>query len=301
MTESVHSDSMMALPKTPMSPIQSPVIPEGPEWCYQLKWDGVRTLARLDGSGGVELFSKRIELRNAAFPEIVALLKSVQVGACLVDGEIVYFDGVRPNFQLGRLGGVNRKPRDDLIYVMFDLLGDGSEDLRPLPFRERFRRLSEKFPKKNPRLFVTDLYEDGQALWEWVQKHEWEGIVSKRLDSPYTEGKKHNDWFKKRKELQLTAEVVGIKLNNGQVASLVLRYEDRYIGHVSGLDQNSKRLLEEFMRKYPGECPFPSLTPGMKKSEVMWLSVPFPCRVAALEFTDSGILRHPRLLGFGTS
>lgn len=301
MTESVKSDSFIVLPKTPMSPIQSPDIPEGPEWCYQLKWDGVRILARLDGNGGVELFSKKIELRNAAYPEIVTLLKAERVGACLLDGEIVYFDGFRPNFQRGRLGGVKRQPRDDLLYVMFDLLYDGTEDLRQLPFRERYNRLNEKFTEKNPRLFVTDLYEDGQSLWEWVQKHEWEGVVSKRLNSPYTEGKKHNDWFKKRKELLLTADAVGIKLNNGQVASLVLRYEDRYIGHVSGLDQGSKRLLEEFMRKFPGECPFRTLTPGMKKSEVVWLSIPFPCRVAALEFTDSGILRQPRLLGFGAS
>lgn len=301
MTESVNSDSFIILPKTPMSPIQSRDIPEGPEWCYQLKWDGVRILARLDGDGGVELFSKKIELRNAAYPEIVSLLQHVRVGACLLDGEIVYFDGVRPNFQRGRLGGVKRQPRDDLLYVMFDLLYDGTEDLRQLPYRERYHRLKDKFTEKNPRLFVTDMYEDGQALWEWVQEHEWEGVVSKRLDSPYTEGKKHNDWFKKRKELLLTADAVGIKLNNGQVASLVLRYEDRYIGHVSGLDQGSKRLLEDFMRKYPGECPFRMLTPGMKKSDVVWLSVPFPCRVAALEFTDSGILRQPRLLGFGAS
>lgn len=291
--------SSMALPGVPMAPIMSPDIPVGPEWCYQIKWDGVRTIARLDGAGGVELFSKRVELRNAAYPEIVALLEPLQVSPCLLDGEIVYFDGERPNFQRNKLTLRSRNGREQLIFVLFDLLYDGDEDLRVLPFRERHKRLIAKFPEKNPRLFVSDLYFDGNALWEWVNERGWEGIVSKRLDSPYTEGKNHRDWYKKRKELQLQAEVVGIKLTNGAISSLVLSWEGRYIGHVSGLNSASKRVLIEFMRNYPGECPFTTLTPGMKKSEVAWLAVPFPCHVAALEFTDSGLLRQPRLLGFG--
>lgn len=289
----------MVLPAVPMSPILSPVIPEGPEWCYQVKWDGVRTLARLDGTGGVELYSKRIELRNDTFPEIAAMLGTLRIGPCVLDGEIVYYDGVKPNFQRGRLGIRNGSGRDKLIFVLFDLLHDGGEDIRPLPFRERFERLSSKFPEKSPRLFVSDLYVDGNALWGWLSERGWEGLVSKRLDSPYIEGKHHKDWYKKRKELLLQPDVVGIKLREGQISSLVLSYEGRYIGHVSGLDYASKRVLEQFMREHPGECPFLTLTPGMKKSEVAWLGVPFPCQVSALEFTDSGLLRQPKLLGFG--
>jgi bifunctional non-homologous end joining protein LigD len=128
---------------------------------------------------------------------------------------------------------------------------------------------------------------------------EWEGVVSKRADSTYTEGKRHEAWFKKRKELRIVADVVGLKRHGGLVASLVLGYEGRYIGHVAGLDQSSKTLLAKFAEQHPGDCPFAELTPGMRKSDVQWLGAPFPCRVAALEFTDSGILRHPKLLGFG--
>ncbi|WP_053377942.1 ATP-dependent DNA ligase [Paenibacillus sp. FJAT-27812] len=63
---------------------------------YQIKWDGVHTLVRLDGKGGVEIFSKRVEPRNDRFPEIVELLSPLQIGACVLDGEIAYFDGSRP-------------------------------------------------------------------------------------------------------------------------------------------------------------------------------------------------------------
>lgn len=291
--------SHMSLPSIPMAPITSPLIPVGSEWGYQIKWDGVRTLARLDGNGGVELFSKRLEPRNDTFPEIVALLKPLRIGACMLDGEIAYFDGTRPSFQRARLGVRKRSYDDSLIFVMFDILYDNGMDLRSLPFRERYKRLAAKFPHKDPRLFVTDLFDDGLALWEWLNEREWEGIISKRLDSLYTEGKKHKDWFKKRKEVRIVADVVGIKLKNGQASSLVLRFEDRYIGHVSGLDNASKKVLQQFMQNHPGECPFPSLSQGMKKSDIVWLSVHFPCKVTALEFTDSGLLRQPKLLGFG--
>lgn len=291
----------LQLPAVPMAPITSPDIPSGPEWCYQIKWDGVRTLVRLDGKGGVELFGRRLEPRNHTFPEIVSLLEPIRVGPCILDGEIAYFDGIRPNFQRAKLGIRKRAPEDGLIFVMFDMLNSNGEDLRKLPFKQRFEKLQASFPKKTPRLFVTDLHFDGQQLWKWLNDREWEGIISKRLDGPYMEGKKHQYWFKKRKEVRLVADVVGIKQRDGQVSSLVLRYEGRYIGHVSGLDNASKQVLKQFMMEHPGECPFPDLSNGMKKSDVVWIASPFNCRISALEFTESGILRQPRLLGFGDS
>lgn len=285
----------MSLPTVPMAPVNSGEIPIGPEWRYQIKWDGVRTLVRLDGKGGVELFSKRVEPRNDTLPEIVELLKPLRIGACVLDGEIAYFDGTRPNFQRIRLGVSKKKYDDSLIFVAFDLLYDQGEDIRLKPFIERFERLQRHFPKPQPRLLVSDIFDDGLALWDWLHEREWEGIISKRIDSSYVEGKGHNYWYKKRKELRLLVDVVGIKLKSGNVSSLILRYKDKYIGHVSGLDEISKKLIFEFALDHPGECPFDT----KPRYEALWLSVPFACKVSALEFTDNGILRQPKLLGFG--
>lgn len=232
----------MQLPKIPMAPVNSPDIPIGSDWRYQIKWDGVRTLAKLDGNGGVELFSKRIEPRNDTFPDIVSLLSPLRIGACVLDGEIAYFDGKRPNFQRARLGKNKQRFDDSLLFVAFDMLYDQGIDIRELPFIERFNRLQQYFPKPEPRLFVSDIFDNGQALWDWLAQREWEGIISKRIDSPYIEGKNHTYWYKKRKELRLTVEVVGVKLKDGNVSSLMLRYKDKYIGHVSGLDQASKKI-----------------------------------------------------------
>lgn len=285
----------MPLPAVPMAPVNSSEIPIGPEWRYQIKWDGVRTLVRLDGNGGVELFSKRVEPRNDTFPEIVELLKPLRIGACVLDGEIAYFDGTRPNFQRVRLGISKKKFDNSLIFVAFDILYDQGVDIRGLTFIERFERLQRYFPKPQPRLMVSDIFDDGQGLWDWLHEREWEGIISKKIDSTYVEGKGHNYWYKKRKELRLHVDVVGIKLKNGLVSSLILRYKDKYIGHVSGLDQASKRLILEFATEHQGVCPFEK----KPKYDALWLSVPFVCKVAALEFSENGLLRQPKLLGFG--
>jgi bifunctional non-homologous end joining protein LigD len=129
-------------------------------------------------------------------------LRPLRIGACVLDGEIAYFDGTRPNFQRV-LVGVNRKKYDEnMIFVAFDMLYDDGKDIRPLPFKERYARLASIFPEKQPRVFVTDLVYDGPALWEWVNTREWEGIISRRLDSPYVEAKKHRYMFKKRKKFE---------------------------------------------------------------------------------------------------
>lgn len=293
MTKSID----MSLPKEPMAPIASPDIPEGPEWGFQIKWDGIRTLVRLDGAGGVEIFNKKVQSKANRFPEIFELFRQLKLGPCVIDGEIVYFDGERPNFSRVMLSVAKKKFNESMIFVAFDLLYDNGEDIRKRPFRERYARLVDMFPKDHPRLLVTELHSDGAALWKWVEEHEWEGVVSKRLDSPYVEGKKHKGlWLKKRKEVRITADVVGLGLKNGWVDSLILRYEGRYVGSVSGLDMASKRVLQHYMLSYPGECPFHGKD---KWGSVAWLAVPFPCKVSALEYTESGKLRHAKIIGFG--
>ncbi len=289
--------TQMLLPSVPMAPITSPDIPTGSGWGYQIKWDGVRTIVRLDGNGGVEIFNRRLEPKDDRFPEIGQLLQKLRIGPCMLDGEICYFDGLRPNFSKVK-GSVNKiKSDDSLIFVAFDLLYDDGKDIRMLPFEERYKRLAAAMPKNNSRVMVTDLMSDGVALWEWLNDRGWEGIISKRLDSPYLEGKRHKGlWLKKRKELRITANVVGIKLNEGRVSSLVLQYEGKYIGHVSGLDNAAKAVLEQFAREHPGGNPFAE---PKKWHDVAWLAVPFPCRVTALEFSENGLLRQPKLLGFG--
>ncbi|MBB3112069.1 bifunctional non-homologous end joining protein LigD [Paenibacillus phyllosphaerae] len=320
-----HEAALLELPAEPMAPIYDERLPKGDEWCYQLKWDGVRILTRIHEDGEVELYSRSMFLKNAIYPEIVRVLqqRAKSLGPCLLDGEVVWWNGIRPNFQQvlkrersrgssiasikgdGDSGsGSTTGSGGGLVYVLFDLLADRGTDLRQQPYSERYRMLSEKFGEKDPQLFVTDMFQDGDALWEWVESNQWEGVVSKRLSSSYIEGKKHRDWYKKKTAVLLDVDIVGLKWRSGMIASLVMAYEGSYLGSVSsGLSEPLRKVLMSTFR--PGgnpvpalPCPFPGMPDDLKREEVQWLHLPFRCRVTGLEVTSAGQLRHPKLVTF---
>lgn len=294
----------MELPDDPMAPINADEIPSGSDWGYQLKWDGVRLLSAIE-DGRIEIYSRKLLNKNAIFPEVVKVLGSVQ-HKCLLDGEVVIFDPEkgRPSFQRVLQRERSKKAiRSEqlqptpICYVLFDLLFLGDKDLRATPYRERHRLLSELFPEKKPQLFVCDLFHDGGALWKWVQEHEWEGIVSKRLTSMYKTGKKHNDWYKKKTTLEFSANIVGLIIRDGHVASMVMADSQRYVGRVSlGLDLDMKSKLLAYGKKHEiATNPFTALPADLKKEQVLWLSRPFECEVTGLEMTEGGLLRHPKI------
>jgi len=334
----------LLLPEAPMAPISSPVLPLGEDWGYQLKWDGVRMLARIHNADHIELFSRSLLPKNQVFPEIVHMLKLLapKLGCCLLDGEVVWWNGVKADFQQvlkrERARGAEKteksktsgpllsfihlpgtmhsstftsvKTENDtviapyggaLIFVLFDLLSLGDEDLRSLPYVQRHRKLTELIPADHERIFVTDLFEDGNALWSWAEDHSWEGVVSKRLSSPYREAKKHSDWFKKKTALLIDVDIVGFKWRSGRIASLIMAYNGSYFGSVSlGLTDELRRALAAAfppaLSTIP--CPFPSLPPDLKREQVQWLPYSFGCRVTGLQITDAGQLRHPKLVTF---
>jgi len=351
----------LLLPETPMAPISSPVLPLGEDWGYQLKWDGVRMLARIHNADHIELFSRSLLPKNQVFPEIVHMLQLLapQLGRCLLDGEVVWWNGARADFQQvlkrERARGTHQTDKNKtvapllsfihlpgtkhattfstvkaqnenqtaampysgtLIFVLFDLLSLGDEDLRSLPYEQRHRKLMELIPADHNRIFVTDLFKDGNALWSWVEDHSWEGVVSKRLSSPYREGKKHSDWFKKKTALLIDVDIVGFKWRSGRIASLIMAYNRSYFGSVSlGLTDELRRALaaafpptSSLNRNTAPEaspassptiaCPFPSLPSDLKREHVQWLPHSFGCRVTGLQITDAGQLRHPKLVTF---
>ncbi len=296
------------LPAEPMGPVSREDIPEGPDWGYQLKWDGVRAIAVVD-DGRVELYSRKWLRKENTYPEVVRRLQRIQ-GSYVLDGEIVYFDAAlgRPVFQkvLQRertrtSAALARSSAERPVsYVLFDLLAANGEDLRNRPYAERYARLREAFPPDgDPSLFVTDLFDDGPALWRWVEERGWEGIVSKRLSAPYAAGKKHKDAFKKRAIQRYDAVCIGVTFRAGRAASLALAYEGAYFGRASlGLNERSRAALAQYAANHPAaRSPFAggAAPADLKRETVVWLDRPFPVAVTGLEVTADGLLRHPKL------
>ncbi|SEC55315.1 DNA ligase [Paenibacillus sp. GP183] len=295
-------------PFTPMSPILTDELPHVEGWGYQLKWDGYRTIAMVD-QGQVELYSKRMLFKNAKYPDLVEALSQLK-GTFLLDGELVVMDAEtnRPSFQKMQqrdkltdprliTRGAERAP---VQYIIFDLLQLGQEDLRKRPFGERHERLKALAADWGPPFFLTDLFEDGETLWAWVNANGWEGVVSKKLSSPYREGKEHHDWLKKKTMLRLEIEAVGILMKEGRVSSLVMRRDGEYLGRVSsGLNDKWRRWLFDLPADRAFTDYFTSLPEDLKGMKVRWLNKTFTCEVSGQEITEGGAVRHPKLLSLG--
>lgn len=293
-------------PFVPMSPIASDRLPQGEDWVYQLKWDGYRILASIQG-GQVELFSKKMLPQNGKFPELTAAFSRI-TRSCLIDGEAIVMDPStgKPSFQKLQqrlkftLRGRTRPASSERLpvqFIAFDLLELDGQDLRRLPFRERDRMLRELSAEWEPPLFTTDLFHNGQALWQWVQQHGWEGLVSKKLASAYKQGKEHLDWFKKKTLLQFDVEIVGIIWKEGRVSSMVMRENGVYFGRVSsGLNEKLKTWIRSLKVRNDEVNPFGYLPEGLKGAHVRWLESPVYARVTGSEVTEEGSLRHPKLL-----
>ncbi|MCR8636691.1 DNA ligase [Paenibacillus radicis (ex Xue et al. 2023)] len=296
------------LPKEPMAPIAVDTLPVGEEWGYQIKWDGVRLLARME-EGRTELFSRQMLNKSLLYPEAMELLEPIQQKhTCLIDGEAVIFDQSkqRPNFQLilkrerSRSFKAGVHDGNHFIFVLFDLLYWNGEDLRSLPYVERHRRLLQLVPDKQPQLFVTDLFSDLSALWSWVEQGGWEGVVAKRLASPYREGKRHKDWYKKKTSLLFEVAIPGLIIRGGHVASLIMAKDGVLFGRVSsGLDEKRKaQLLQEGSKRKLDTPQLGTLPAELKKEQILWLRSPFLCTVTGLEVTSDGQLRHPKIVKF---
>lgn len=295
------------LPSPPMSPLLSSYIPTGSDWMHQLKWDGVRILA-FCSAGKVELYSKRLLNKTSIYPEITEMLAQWSIKnqlSVLLDGEVVVLDpkSLRPSFPLAlqreRTRTAGKGQLLQAIYVLFDLLALNGQNIRALPYSERYQLLANLPKPPAERCFVTDCFHDGEALWKWVNEHEWEGVVSKRLASPYIEGKQHRDWTKRKKDIQLEALTIGYVRKDNRPSSIILAdAKGQYMGRASiGLDEVRRQLLAAWANKHPAVQPIAQGLPStLYKEHIIWYHHPIPCLIGALEYTDAGLLRHPRIL-----
>lgn len=299
---------MPLTPFTPMSPLLTDSLPTGEGWIHQLKWDGFRTIAWVD-QGKVELYSKNMLLKNNKYPDLVEALEKLR-GTFMLDGEVAILDGStqRPSFQkmqqrdkLSNSSLIRRAAEQQPVqYILFDLLHLNGNDLRSSSLSERSEALRLLSAGWSAPFFLVDTFENGEALWNWVELNGWEGVVSKRLSSSYHEGKAHRDWVKRKTVFRTEAEAVGILYKEGRVSSLAMRREGSYFGRVSsGLNGKVKAELEQLAMDGTMEQYFSLIPEGLRGTDIRWLRAPLLIEVNGREITEGGTLRHPKLLTIG--
>jgi bifunctional non-homologous end joining protein LigD len=281
---------------------------------YELKLDGVRIIAERRGADA-ELRYRGGRSATAAYPEIARAMRALPATRVVLDGEVVAFDdGGRPSFQrLGRRihliepGHVRRAIHEvPVSFVVFDVLELGRFDLRPLPLVQRKRLLSRLLPGRGLIRVLDHLEGDGRPLMTFCDQQQLEGVVCKRLDSPYRMGpKRYDDWIKLKRFRDADLVVVGWeeseKVERKLRSLLLAAYddEDRLVlrGKAgSGLDEATiDALLARLRPLATKSCAAEgSVTRHGKRHYVR------PELVASVRFaglSDGGTLKHPVFRG----
>lgn len=187
--------------------------PSGPGWIHEIKHDGYRLIARRDG-GGVRLMTRNGHDWTARYPAVANAVGRLRCKSCVVDGEVAIVDAEgRAVFE--RLqAGPTVKP--DAVLFAFDLLELNGKDLR----RETLARRKEKLLRLLTGapagiVYNEHLQGDGAIIFDHACRLRCEGIVSKRLDSPYRSGRSR-DWIKTKAPAAVAAQKLRSETWNDQ-------------------------------------------------------------------------------------
>ncbi len=172
------------------------------DWLYEWKYDGFRCLVRKEGTR-VDLISKQGKPFNRSFPEIVAAVCALP-GDFVLDAELAVADAKGPEAfkrlqdraRLSLLKNVVAAARHDPARLyLFDIMASGDADLRDLPLVERKAHLRDCFDNTDTLVYSSSVVGDGESVFALVRRYGFEGMVAKRISSPYRAGRS-NDWIK---------------------------------------------------------------------------------------------------------
>ena len=284
-------------------------------WGFEFKWDGIRALAQVDG-GRVRLMSRSGEEVTPRYPEVHAMGRALGSREVILDGEVVALDEKgRPSFEeiqqrmgLNSESEIRRKMKVvPVTYMIFDLLWQDGHSLMTLPYVERRRLLAAL--KLAGDSWQTPPYEKGggQAMLDASAKAGLEGVMAKKLDSPYEPGKRNGAWVKVknhyRQELVIGGWLEGEGKRQGHPGALLVGYYDGgkfvYAGKVgTGFTDAMLDKLQAAMK--PLEIDKTRFDVGSPPKAAHFVKPQVVAEFEFVEWTRSGQLRAPSFKGLRT-
>jgi bifunctional non-homologous end joining protein LigD len=284
-----------------------------PDWVYEMKYDGVRVLARAQ-AGRVGLRGRSGRDETARYPEVAAALAGgLAVDEALLDGEIVALDSEgRPSFerlqQRINIGDARQVERMAALvpvtYVVFDVLAAAGRDLRGQPLEVRKRALRLLVHDAPAVRYADHVAAEGEALFEAIRERGVEGMVAKRASSLYEAGRRSTAWLKIKAWNHQDCVICGYtsgRGTRGALGALVLGvYVDGRLTHAgqvgSGLggaaaDELLARLAASRVEQSPLD-PVP-----VTDQPATWVRPELVCSVRFSDWTQAGTMRHPTYRG----
>ncbi|GAB2516989.1 DNA ligase D [Lysobacter humi (ex Lee et al. 2017)] len=244
----------------PMLTVAASAAPPGEDWIHEWKWDGYRLIGQ---SGAAPLLWSRNGIAwNDRAPELIRMLGGLGIPAVL-DGELIAIDrsGYSDFNALQR--ALMQRDAECLRYVVFDLLALDGHDLRGVPLLQRKALLERLLEGVDPRFFYsTHIVGRGPEIFDAARERRMEGIISKRADSVYVDGRSEQ-WLKVKAADTRDFVVVGYTPPKGArqgIGALMLgQYKDRtlvYAGRVgSGMTNTLLLDLHRRLRAIETDSP----------------------------------------------
>src|ERR1051325_2465655 len=272
-----------------------------PDWIFETKWDGYRSVCFLK-NGKVRFVSRNQIEMTPQYPELANIAKEVSAKEAILDGEICALDarGI-PRFQmLQRRGGTQRPP---IVYFVFDLLYVDGYDLTACTVVERKEKLAEILQPSDVIKLSEHIEGEGKAFFREIEKFQLEGMMAKRADSKYVQ-KRSSDWLKIKTVMRQEVVIGGYTQPRGgrsHFGSLVCGlYRDdelHYVAHTGG-GFNEKLLASLYKLMQPLKIDKSPFVEVPKTNEpVQWIKPQLVAEVKFSEWTADNQLRHPVFVG----
>jgi ATP-dependent DNA ligase len=252
-----------------LSAVSESGIPKGNGWEYEPKWDGFRTLVFRDGEE-VALMSRGGRPMTRYFPEMLPAFRRVRESKFVLDGELVVVGANGLDF-----GALQQRvhPAESRVrmlseatpawFIAFDLLAEGSEDLRKQPLGERRKRLEKLLKGVKPPIFLTPYTRDLKTAEDWFEKFEGaglDGVIAKSWDGTYVPGKRQ--WVKIKHQRTADCVVIGWRKSSdgSTLGALLLGLYDKkgtlhYVGHTSSFNAAERKELIAKLKPLQTEIP----------------------------------------------
>jgi bifunctional non-homologous end joining protein LigD len=296
-----------------MLAVLSEAVPGDDEhWAFEMKWDGMRAVVVVD-DGVVSISSRAGNDATLRFPELGGIGAALGGVDAVLDGEIVAlddagvpsFERLQPRMQAGTAHAVRRLALEQpVVYMVFDVLWLAGHSTCELPYTER-RTLLERLDLAGPFWQTPPTsFGGGDAVLATAERLGLEGVVAKRLDSPYLPGKRADAWRKVKphlgQELVVGGWLHGAGRLEGHLGSLLVGYHDagalRFAGRVgSGIDATARRILEAALG--PLRRADPPFAEVPRLPDPVWVEPELVVEVDFHEWTRAGVLRAPRYKG----
>jgi DNA ligase D-like protein (predicted ligase)/DNA ligase D-like protein (predicted 3'-phosphoesterase) len=282
--------------------------PQSPDYLFELKWDGLRSLVVLD-EGEMRIYGRNRMDFTKQFPELLVPEQAFRATSAVFDGEIVcleadgkpHFRNVIHRMQQNSEGSIERaRAKHPAVCYLFDCL---YLDGRPIVNEALTRRrewLADAVRKDSP-FRVSELVEDGVAFLEAVKSMGLEGIMAKQRNSPYQAGKRSDAWIKIKTRQSLECLIIGYTQGKGDrqkgFGALHLAQAEgnelKYLGKVgTGFDDH---LLADIFAKLQKltQIKRPVKEKPLDDARSVWVEPKLTCEVGFASLTPDGLLREP--------